>query len=429
MTGRRNHTVNKLNVVDSPAHTWYRFVLSFPPHLVADYLQRFGTRTSHIVLDPFCGTGTTLVECKKRGIPSVGVEANRMAWFAAHTKLDWTPDPDELMRNARLVAEQTYQSLEQDGIEDEPIFQRPVRAVLRKLPDEAIALLLSGSISPLPLHKILVLRDCIEQSNVLYGKDHMRLALAKILVTSVGNLTFGPEVSVTSPKEDSPVVSLWLAAVRQIADDLRSLRKLPEVSAEVRLADSRDVAGLLEPDSIDGVITSPPYPNEKDYTRTTRLEAVILGFLRTRDDLRKMKQGLLRSNTRNIYSEDRDDIFVAEFPEIQQIAETIETRRIALGKTSGFERLYGRTVTLYFGGMARHLASLRTALRPGAQLAYVVGDQASFFRVLIRTGHILADIAQRLGYELRSIDLFRTRFATATKEPLREEIVVLRWPG
>ena len=49
-----------------------------------------------------------------------------------------------------------------------------------------------------------------------------------------------------------------------------------------------------------------------------------------------------------------------------------------------------------------------------------------YLRVMIRTGQLLAEIAQELGYELVRIDLFRTRFATATKEQLREEVVVLR---
>jgi hypothetical protein len=79
--------------------------------------------------------------------------------------------------------------------------------------------------------------------------------------------------------------------------------------------------------------------------------------------------------------------------------------------------------------MARHFANLRTVLRPGALLAYVVGDQASYLKVMIRTGELLADIAQSLGYELVDIDLFRMRFATATSSELREEVVILRWPG
>ena len=78
--------------------------------------------------------------------------------------------------------------------------------------------------------------------------------------------------------------------------------------------------------------------------------------------------------------------------------------------------------------MAQHLASLRPILRPGAFLGYVVGDQASYLRVMIRTGQLIGQIAESLGYKVESVDLFRTRLATATGEQLREEIVVLRWP-
>ena len=53
--------MNTLLAQDAPAHDWYRFVLSFPPHLVRDYAQRFGLDAESRVLDPFCGTGTTLV--------------------------------------------------------------------------------------------------------------------------------------------------------------------------------------------------------------------------------------------------------------------------------------------------------------------------------------------------------------------------------
>jgi len=194
-------------------------------------------------------------------------------------------------------------------------------------------------------------------------------------------------------------------------------------------ADSRQLAQFVRRGSIDAVITSPPYPNEKDYTRTTRLESVVLGFFRDKKALQSLKRTMLRSNTRGVYKGDDDDQWVAEFPEIQRIAAEIEARRIELEKTSGFERLYARVTKLYFGGMARHLAELRPLLRPGASLAYVVGDQASYLRIMIRTGQILGTIAEKLGYTVDRIDLFRTRLATATREQLREEVVVLRWPG
>lgn len=187
------------------------------------------------------------------------------------------------------------------------------------------------------------------------------------------------------------------------------------------------MAEALEPQSVDAVITSPPYPNEKDYSRTTRLESVLLGFLRSKEELRRHKQNMLVSNTRNVYKGDDADRYVESNPRIQALAAAIEAKRLELEKTSGFERLYARVVKLYFGGLARHLELLRPKLRPGARLVYVVGDQASYFRILIRTGELLAEVARDQGYTVEGVDLFRHRFSTRTGQQLREEAVVLRW--
>ena len=427
---RRNGTRNKLLAGDRQAHDWYRFVLSFPPHLVRDYLQRLGVSAGQCALDPFCGTGTTLVECKKLGISSVGIEANPMAWFASRVKTEWSCDPAGLTAHADFIADRALEQLRAEGIEEDPFFANPkrTRTALHRLAPEQESLLLTGSISPLPLHKTLVLLETLQKHREVQFHDYERLALAKALVQTIGNLHFGPEVGVGPAKPDAPVVSSWLRGVHGIADDLRDLARLNRTPATVHCADSRQISTLLEPESIDAVITSPPYPNEKDYTRTTRLESVLLGLIRSKGELRNLKKGLVRSNTRSVYVADDDDQWIRDHPEIKRIAEAIEKRRVELGKTSGFERLYPRVTKLYFGGMARHLAGLRQVLRPGAQLAYVVGDQASYLRIMIRTGKILAEIAQSLGYELTGIDLFRTRLATATREQLREEGVLLRWP-
>jgi hypothetical protein len=425
---------NRLDPLDRAAHDWFRFVLSFPPHLVRQYTERFGLGKKSRVLDPFCGTGTTLVECKKHGIASVGVEANPMAHFASRVKVDWSPDADGLVGHATHIAQDTLRILRRQGIDDMgPVFSdaasKSELVALRGLPDEAQALLLTDSISPLQLHKVLVLLEQIDRNRDDCYYDHERLAVAKAAVFSFSNLHFGPEVGVGPAKQDVPVVAPWLDAVKSVGEDLRALGACPAAPTDVFHADARAIAEVVKPRSIDAVITSPPYPNEKDYTRTTRLESVLLGFIRSKAELRALKAGMVRSNTRGVYKGDNDDRWITAHPDIQRIAVQIEIRRLELGKTSGFERLYARVTKLYFGGMARHLADLRTVLRPGARLSYVVGDQASYLRVMIRTGQLLADIARSLGYTVESIDLFRTRLSTATREQLREEVVVLRWPG
>lgn len=423
-----NGRANKLDQQDRAFHDWYRFVLSFPPHLVRDYIQKFKLDQKSVVLDPFCGTGTTLVEAKLAEMNAIGLEGNPFPHFASAIKTDWSLNAEEFSRRARQVAENALAVLKSQGIDDNLSFSDSKDLELKTLSPETQKLILANSISPLPLHKTLILLECLKQFEGEAFYRHALLALGNALVFKISNLHFGPEVGVRKPKNDVPVIANWLLEIDKITNDLRQITGKSYPDSKVYLADARSL-DMIEPNSVDAVITSPPYPNEKDYTRTTRLESVLLGFINSKEELRELKKRLIRSNTRGIYKGDDDDQWVSEFPEIQRIAEKIEKRRVELGKDSGFERLYPRATKLYFGGMAKHLSDLRKVLRPGAQLAYVVGDQASYLRVMIRTGQILGDIAQKLGYELVDIDLFRTRLATATKEQLREEVVILRWTG
>ena len=423
---------NRLAEEDRAIHGWYRFVLSFPPHLVRDYLGRFGAHAGSTVLDPFCGTGTTLVEAKKLGVGSVGVEANPLAAFASRVKVDWSPDPHALRSAAAGIAHRAANEIALADFNESDVGASVIREVptlfgLLDINEDQRKLILTDSISARPLHRVLVLLKHIGTAPVAV-RDHLRLALAWALVNGVGNLRFGPEVGITPPKFDVDAVAIWLGQLNRMADDLYAVHPQSGSSSVIH-GDARQIGSGIADKSVEFVLTSPPYPNEKDYTRTTRLESVLLGFIRNREDLRGLKQGLLRSNTRNVYVADDDDRYVADVPEIQRIAHEIEARREEMGKTSGFERLYHRVTKLYFGGMARHFEDLKRVLKPGARLGYVVGDQASYLRIMIRTGCLIAEIAERQGYEVESIDLFRTRYATATRDQLREEVVVLRWPG
>ncbi|MCB0252896.1 MAG: DNA methyltransferase [Anaerolineae bacterium] len=427
-TSPADRSKNAVRPEDRAFHDWYRFVLSYPPHLVRRYLTEFSLPPASTVLDPFSGTGTTVVEAKLAGMVGVGLEANTFPHFASKVKTDWRIDPQLLLEQAHETADKALDNLSSQGISDLPSSLAPI-VPLQTLDPAAESILIKNSISPLPLHKTLILLDCMREQEHHPFYKYGLLALGNALVNSIGNLRFGPEVGVGKKKKDAPVVAPWLAEVRRMAEDIDSVRGQTYRDCRIYLADSRNLRHVVTPQSIDAVITSPPYPNEKDYTRTTRLESVILGFISDKKELRALKKTLIRSNTRGVYKGDQDDAWVEDHDEIQSIADAIEDRRIELNKTSGFERMYSRVTRLYFGGMARHLAEMRSVLRPGAMLAYVVGDQASYLRVLIQTGKLLADIASSLGYEVVRIDLFRTRFATATQMELREEVVVLRWPG
>ncbi|MBN2594755.1 MAG: hypothetical protein JXA81_14705 [Sedimentisphaerales bacterium] len=409
---------NRLFLRDGAFHDWYSFVLSFPPHLVQQYLRRFSLSNGETVLDPFCGTGTTLVEAKENLISSIGIEASPMASFASKVKTNWTKNFLQLRQAGETVVEKAIQSYSQPG---QPFL---------KFNPEQEKIILSDSISELPLHKCLILLNKVQAIADLEIRDLLLLAFAHVAVSSASNLKFGPEVGVRKKKkEDATVFEDFYHKVSTMARDLELVANNPTTPSTVITGDSRQVNLTIPEASIDAVITSPPYPNEKDYTRTTRLESVLLGFLKNKNDLKRLKQALLRSNTRNVYAKDSDDALILAGCTIDRIAKEIERRRIALKKTSGFERLYHRVTRLYFGGMKRHFQELQRFLRPGAKLAYVVGDQASYLQVMIRTGELLAEIAHEMGYDVIDLDLFRTRISTTTGQQLREEVLVLEWKG
>lgn len=408
---------NKLRVEDSSIHDWYRFVLSFPPHLVQQYLETFCVDQTSFVLDPFCGTGTTNVECKKHGVSSWGIEASPLTHFVSKTKCVWANDTFNFLNTAKriaLAAARTINSL-----------SKP-----RTLSEEQTSLILKNSICEQPLSSTLVLRDSIRAANSPF-EDYYLLALTKHIVYSYSNLKFGPEVGISRKKKESvDVVEIWLSEIERMETDLEYWKHHSSTFADISLGDARSIPKRDYIGKVDCVITSPPYPNEKDYSRTTRLESVILGFINTKDDLRNIKKGFIRSNSKNVYRSDNDAQYISNIGSINKLSNEIEERRLELGKTSGFEKLYASVVKQYFGGMARHLSELKPYLRNGASLAYVVGDQASYFQIPIRTSVLLGEVAESIGgYRVDRVDTFRKRFATATETWLNEDVLVLKYKG
>ena len=419
---------------DKTVHDWYRFVLSYPDHLVKELLQRFDVKRTQTVLDPFVGTGTTLVECKRNQIPSMGIDANPVTAFASRIKTEWNLDVVAFEQRSRLLFDLIRDPIRNTGAiySQQMTFDDllPMGDVLREGSElrgenETIRSLLPKNwISETPLKKCLIVKeglDLLPQDSVT---EVLRLALMKVFVAA-SNLGFGPEVYVSKKKTDANVMGLLTDQVRRMQHDLTIVRPLAHVPSKVFHGDARCLAGFVD-QSADFVISSPPYPNEKDYSRITRLELLLLEFVQSKAELREMKQQMLRSHTRNIYVKDNDTQFVADIPEITELAAGIEQRRIDLGKTSGFERLYHRVVTEYFGGMYRVLEQLQQVTPKGAKVALVVGDQMSYFRIPIYTARLLSIIARRkLNYTEVETLLFRTRKSTVTKMDVEEHILIL----
>ena len=93
-----------------PIHRWYTSVMGFSPQLVNDLIDELGCDSSGTLLDPFCGTGTTLVESNLRDINAIGIDANPFSVFCSKVKTNLNVNPEGLLSEYDSFISQSYKT-------------------------------------------------------------------------------------------------------------------------------------------------------------------------------------------------------------------------------------------------------------------------------------------------------------------------------
>ena len=96
--------VNYTDDMSTPIQRWYRYREGYSTSLVRGIIQRYGTETNKIILDPFCGSGSTLLEAKRMGMDSMGFEVNPFACLLSRVKTrDYSKDDKSGLEHIRNV--------------------------------------------------------------------------------------------------------------------------------------------------------------------------------------------------------------------------------------------------------------------------------------------------------------------------------------
>jgi hypothetical protein len=426
-TQTTNHKVNtnkknSPNKLSGAFHNWYRSVLGYTEDLVAQLLSQLLLDSRTKIIDPFCGSGTTLVECMKQGIDCVGIDANPASFFVSQVKTDWSLRGDRLLELCSDISERYPRVLRNNSSHR----RDPTYIYL-----ETSGMIERGWISLLPLHKAVALKLCIlNLKTTKKYKNALMLALIAEVIHGASNVRFGPELYCGKSREDHDVLLGFHERVECMALDLSESTKINAGIADIFLGDSRDcshVLGGLCAEPFTAVITSPPYPAEHDYTRNARLELAFLEEVTDRESLRRIKRRMIRSHTKGIYKGDIDAQLVEDNRLVQSIVRTLKHK--VQDKNHGFARLYPKVVQEYFGGIKHHLLSIKPFLSPRSRCAYIVGDQSSYLQVHIPTAEIFSSVAAEVGFKTIEIQHWRKRWSTKTNKELDENILILEVPG
>jgi DNA modification methylase len=415
-----------------PVHNWYNFVLGYTPAFPNYVLDKENVRNGKIVADPFNGTGTTQVACKFRGIASVGVDANDFFIDVGQAKLNWEIETKKIRRHSEEIysaVEKLYSQIN-FGCNGKPLLDlfenghkiSAAEYAQIKRPE----LLDVRYISDKPFVRAQVIKDVLnEKVKDKKLANFFNLALSSIILPA-SNIRYGPGFGVIKPKDDIDVLGLFKEKIKRMIFDLEAIpAEKRRVSSKVFLGNSRELENVLEAESIDLMITSPPYPGDHEYTKHTRLELIFMNYVEDMKDFRRIKQRLMRSATTNIYRTDGEFQYVQDIESIRKNTELIDQRLKASNATSGFEKLYTKLVWEYFGGMFLNLRGVLQTLKKGGKIYLLVSDSHAFKMVHIETAKILAEIGMKAGFSEFEIQLWQDKISTSHKYHIPENILIL----
>lgn len=391
-----------------PVHRWWPYVQGYSAEFVAETVERFAIGPGSTVLDPFAGSGTTLVEARRGGARAIGCELLPPAALSARVKTRFELEPDRLERAAGDVLEASRRS---GGVR--PPFLRETRR----------------QFSPRALRELGALRSGLPGTD-RPEDEAVRLAFGRILIPS-SRLRRSPCLGYGRPEDpEGPAPrARFRKAVEEMHRDLEGLRAERGrwgPPARVLASDARYLD--LPPASVDLAVTSPPYVNGMDYVMNYKVELAWLGYARSYADLRALRSAsvacdnLPRAETA-AYLSSRG----APDPWLQEILAQI--RANVTRKRSYRRDDVHAVVHRYFADLAPVLRRVRDALRPGGHFLLVVGDSL-LAGTYVPGDLILARMAATLGLTIVSVDVARSRRSGQRRSfRLRESILTLRRDG
>lgn len=406
---------NFSNNMEKPRHRWYNFKEGFSSSLVDRAIQetRKNNNTADFtVLDPFSGSGTSPLSALQNNCNAVGFEINPFMGFVGRTKC------------TKLNG----------SVND---YRKELELILSQQPTEID--------SPLEGYSTFTSSDD-NNGKWLFNKGVIRAYEALYFhISEVENRDFfelaliSAVMQCCNAKKDGKCLR-YLKDWKNLnynADSLRTCFKgnvllmitdleanpLTEKERIIKQGDTRALLKQTENKSANLVIFSPPYLNSFDYSDIYRPELFLGRFVSDNDDLMKIRKQTLRSHVQCKWDtmEKSDSVWVKD------LVDKLEERKGKLWNNS-----IPQMVSSYFYDMGIVLKESYRIANKGAQLWFVVSTSA-YGGIEIPVDLILADIANKQGWELASINALRKLRTSSQciddnmqRVKLRESLIICR---
>jgi len=383
-----------------PVYNWFKFKEGFSRQLVVSLLDSFGLTTGSVVYDPFVGCGTTLLACKELGIGAVGTDVLPVALFVARAKVtDW-PEPQVLRRAVRKLSE---------AQPHEPLGSLPRIRII------------DLAFSPTVQKEIVFFKEQIDHFE-LPVRNFLLLGLLGVLERASSTSKDGQFLRLVNRPPCSLRAAL-LSELNSMIEDLQFIsaeRGNASGKVDVIAGDARELCLPSEyHGAVDAVITSPPYLNRYDYSRSYALELCLLS-VKCHADMVAVRHGLLRSHIESRQHSGK----ALQLPAVDEILRELAKKELNNERVPTMVRGYFEDMNQVIGNLFRYL-------KVGGRVALVVAN-AQFAGESVPTDLMLCELAAHHGFVTEEIWVTRYKgnssqqMAIYGRRPVRESIVFWR---
>lgn len=384
----------------------YRYKEAFAFELVREFIRRFKLTTRDYLFDPFAGMGTTTFASMLHGIPSIGIDRLPIAVFVARTipQLLFV-EPRELMS--------TFERLHSLVDAAQPAAIAMDVPIMRK------------AFSDKNLFRLRQWKTVIDALKQPLRDIFLLLFFAVLEQTSFTSKD-GQFLRIKKNKRPSEPDDALLDRVSQAMTDINKFKILlnhrsghRDFLPTIMPGDTRELRDISFERPPTAIITSPPYANRYDYTRTYCLE-LCFHFAKNFDQLKDIRFAMLRSHIESKVSEDERP----PHPAIQEVIESLSLKHLNNPRIP-------HMLTAYFVDMQMVIQEWRRTLAPAAQVAMVI-DNVRFEGELIPVDLILSEMAEEAGFSVKEIIVCRYKGNSSQqmrkygRVPVRESIVIWR---
>jgi len=236
-------------------HNYHPYPAKFVPQIPRKVIETL-SKSKDLVLDPFCGSGTTLVEACLTDRHSIGVDANPLACLISKVKV--TPLTNDQLAEAQRISTQVSKEIA-------TLYYAPLLGHGSRQFETPIFHNSTLWFQPHVLSELAILKSCISRVEDEDLRSFLQVAFSSIIVAVSNQDSDTRYVSVRKKLRKEIVSKLFVTKVQDMIQRMKAFRNArQEVSATVFCGDVSESLPVVGA-KVDLIVTSPPFPNTYDY--------------------------------------------------------------------------------------------------------------------------------------------------------------------